>query len=169
MALAVNEINRSGGVKGRGQGRLLNLVVADDQSTNTNAAIDGFRRLTQQEGVVVGRRHHRQRHRAGDRAARRGGEGAAVPRSKAGNNEILTPSSRYTFRTCLPAAAMVAVSVVQLAQRRGIRSVGVIIADYAWGQSFKSSLEEAAKKAPNIRFNIQVAPRADDQLHAVPA
>ena len=51
-ALAVNEINRSGGVKGRGQGRLLNLAVADDQSTNTNAAIDGFRRLTQQEGVV---------------------------------------------------------------------------------------------------------------------
>ena len=30
MALAVNEINRSGGVKGRGNGRLLNLVVADD-------------------------------------------------------------------------------------------------------------------------------------------
>ena len=52
-ALAVNEINRSGGVKGRGGGRLLNLVVADDQSTNTNAAIDGFRRLTQQEGVSV--------------------------------------------------------------------------------------------------------------------
>ena len=49
----MNEINRSGGVKGRGQGRLLNLVVADDQSTNTSAAIDGFRRLTQQEGVVA--------------------------------------------------------------------------------------------------------------------
>ena len=51
-ALAVNEINRSGGVKGRGQGRKLNLAVADDQSTNTTAAIDGFRRLTQQENVV---------------------------------------------------------------------------------------------------------------------
>ena len=33
-----------------------------------------------------------------------------------------------------------------------------MIADYAWGQSFKSSLEEAAKAAPNIKFNIQVAP-----------
>ena len=52
MALAVNEINRSGGVKGRGQGRKLNLVVADDQSTNANAAIEGYRRLTQQEEVV---------------------------------------------------------------------------------------------------------------------
>ena len=52
MALAVNEINRSGGVKGRGQGRRLSLVVADDQSTNTTAAVEGFRRLTQQENVV---------------------------------------------------------------------------------------------------------------------
>ena len=77
---------------------------------------------------------------------------------KAGNNEILTQSSRYTFRTCLPAAAEVAVPIVQLAQRRGLTSVGVIIADYAWGQSFKSSLEEASKAAPNIKFNIQVAP-----------
>jgi branched-chain amino acid transport system substrate-binding protein len=77
---------------------------------------------------------------------------------KSGDNEVLTQNSRYTFRTCLPSAAMAAVPIVQLAQRRGITSVGVIIADYAWGQSFKSSLEEEAKKAPNIRFQVQVAP-----------
>jgi branched-chain amino acid transport system substrate-binding protein len=157
MALAVNEVNRSGGVKGQGQGRMLNLVVADDQSTNTNAAIDGFRRLTQQEGAVaVGGIIGSPIALATARLA----EAAKVPLFlvKAGNNEILTQSSRYTFRTCLPSAAMVAVSVVQLAQRRGLRSVGVIIADYAWGQSFKSSLEDAAKAASNIRFNVQVAP-----------
>jgi branched-chain amino acid transport system substrate-binding protein len=157
MALAVNEINRSGGVKGRGQGRQLNLVVADDQSTNTNAAIDGFRRLTQQEGVVsVGGIIGSPIALATSRLA----EEARVPLFlvKAGNNEILTTNSRYTFRTCLPAAAMAAVPIVQLAQRRGLRSVGVIIADYAWGQSFKSSLEQAATAAPNIRFSIQVAP-----------
>jgi branched-chain amino acid transport system substrate-binding protein len=156
-ALAVNEINRSGGVKGRGQGRRLNLAVADDQSTNTNAAIDGFRRLTQQEGVVsVGGIIGSPIALATARLA----EEARVPLFlvKAGNNEILTQSSRYTFRTCLPSAAMVAVSVVQLAQRRGLRSVGVIIADYAWGQSFKSSLEDAAKATPNVKFNTQVAP-----------
>jgi branched-chain amino acid transport system substrate-binding protein len=156
-ALAVSEINRSGGVKGRGQGRRVNLAVADDQSTNTNAAIDGFRRLTQQEDVVsVGGIIGSPIALATARLA----EDAKVPLflTKAGNNEILTQSSRYTFRTCLPAAAMVAVSVVQLAQRREIRNVGVIIADYAWGQSFKSSLEEAARRAPNIRFNVQVAP-----------
>jgi branched-chain amino acid transport system substrate-binding protein len=157
MAMAVNEINRAGGIKGRGQGRRLNLVVADDQSVNTNAAIDGFRRLTQQEDVVsVGGIIGSPIALATTRLA----EEAKVPLflTKAGNNEILSQSSRYTFRTCLPAAAMVATSVVQLAQRREIRNVGVVIADYAWGQSFKSSLEETAKTAPNIRFNVQVAP-----------
>jgi branched-chain amino acid transport system substrate-binding protein len=157
MVLAVNEINRSGGVKGRGQGRQLNLAIADDQSTNTNAAIDGFRRLTQQENVVsVGGIIGSPIALATSRLA----EEARVPLFlvKAGNNEILTTNSRYTFRTCLPAAAMVAQSVVQLAQRRGIRSVGVIIADYAWGQSFKSSLEDASRSVSNIRFNVQVAP-----------
>jgi branched-chain amino acid transport system substrate-binding protein len=156
-ALAVNEINRSGGVKGRGQGRLLNLAVADDQSTNTTAAVDGFRRLTQQDNVVsVGGIIGSGIGLATTRLAEEG----RIPLFlvKSGNNEILTRSSRYTFRTCLPAAAMVAQSVVQLAVRREIRSVGVMIADYAWGQSFKSSLEDAARSAPNIRFSVQVAP-----------
>jgi branched-chain amino acid transport system substrate-binding protein len=157
MALAVNEINRSGGVKGRGQGRRLNLAVADDQSTNTTAAVDGFRRLTQQENVVaVGGVINS----AFGLAIGRLAEEAKVPLFlvKSGNNDVLTQSSRYTFRTCLPSAAMTAVPIVQLAQRRALRNVGVMIADYAWGQSFKSSLEEEAKKAPNINFNIQVAP-----------
>lgn len=155
--LAVTEINRAGGVKGRGGGRKLNLVVADDQSTNTNAAIEGFRRLTQQEGVVsVGGIIGSPIGLATSRLA----EEAKIPLFlvKAGNNEILTQSTRYTFRTCLPAAAMVAQSVVQFAQRRQITSVGVMIADYAWGQSFKESLEDAAKSVSNVKFNVQVAP-----------
>jgi branched-chain amino acid transport system substrate-binding protein len=157
MALAVNEINRSGGVKGRGQGRKLNLSVSDDQSTNTNAAIDGFRRLTQQEGVVsVGGIINS----AFGLAIGRLAEEAKVPLFlvKSGNNDVLTMNSRYTFRTCLPAAAMAAVPIVQLAQRRGLTNIGAIIADYAWGQSFKSSLEEAAKAVPNINVKVQVAP-----------
>jgi branched-chain amino acid transport system substrate-binding protein len=155
MALAVNEINRSGGVKGRGQGRMLNLAVADDQSGP--AAVDSFRRLTEQERVVsVGGLIGSNVALATARLA----EQAHVPMFlvKAGNNEILTQSSRYTFRTCLPAAAEAAVPVFQLAQRRGIRSVGAIIADYAWGQSFRSSLVEEFKKASNINLTVQVAP-----------
>jgi branched-chain amino acid transport system substrate-binding protein len=157
MALAVNEVNRSGGVKGRGQGRRLNLIVADDQSTNATAAVDGFRRLTQQDGVVaVGGIINS----AFGLAIGRLAEEAHVPLFliKSGNNDVLTPTSRYTFRTCLPAAAMAAVPIIQLAQRRGLTSIGVMIADYAWGQSFKASLEEAARAAPNIKLSIQVAP-----------
>jgi branched-chain amino acid transport system substrate-binding protein len=157
MALAVNEVNRSGGVKGRGQGRRLNLIVADDQSTNATAAVDGFRRLTQQDGVVaVGGIINS----AFGLAIGRLAEEAHVPLFliKSGNNDVLTLTSRYTFRTCLPAAAMAAVPIIQLAQRRGLTSIGVMIADYAWGQSFKASLEEAARAAPNIKLSIQVAP-----------
>jgi branched-chain amino acid transport system substrate-binding protein len=157
MALAVNEINRSGGVKGRGQGRKFSLVVADDQSTNASAAVEGYRRLTQQEEVVaVGGVINS----AFGLAIGRLAEDDEVPLFlvKSGNNDVLRQSSRYTFRTCLPAAAMAAAPVVQLAQRRGIRNVGVVIADYAWGQSFKSSLEAEARKAPNINFRYQVAP-----------
>jgi branched-chain amino acid transport system substrate-binding protein len=155
MALAVNEINRSGGVKGRGQGRKVNLAVADDQSGP--AAVDGFRRLTQQEGVVaVGGV-------IGSNVAlgtARLAEEAKVPMFlvKAGANEILTQSSRYTFRTCLPAANEAAVPVLQLAQKRGLKAVGAIIADYAWGQSIKKALEEEFKKDPSIKLQVQVAP-----------
>jgi branched-chain amino acid transport system substrate-binding protein len=157
MALAINEINRSGGVKGKGNGRQLNLVVADDQSTNTSAAIDGFRRLTDQEHVVaIGGLIGSNIALATARLA----EQAHVPMFlvKAGANEILTQSSRYTFRTCLPAANEVAVPILQLAQQRKLTSVGAIIADYAWGQSIKGALEDAFKAAPDIKLNIQVAP-----------
>jgi len=155
MALAVNEINRSGGVKGRGQGRKLNLAVADDQSGP--AAVDGFRRLTQQEKVIaVGGV-------IGSNVAlgtARLAEEAKVPMFlvKAGANEILTQSSRYTFRTCLTAANEAAVPVLQLAQKRGLKAVGAIIADYAWGQSIKKALEEEFKKDPSIKLQVQVAP-----------
>ena len=43
-----------------------------------------------------------------------------------------------------------------------------MVADYAWGQSFKSALEDASKSAPNIRFQIQVVP-LPTQNHALPA
>jgi branched-chain amino acid transport system substrate-binding protein len=156
MALAVNEINRRGGVKGRGGGRLLNLAVADDESS-PNAGIDGFRRLTQQQGVVaVGGVISSDVALATARLAEQ--DQVSIFLVKAGANEILTQSSRYTFRTCLPAAAEVAVPILQFVQRRGIRRVGAIVADYAWGRSIKSSLEDTFRRAPNIDLDIEVAP-----------
>lgn len=156
IALAVNEINRSGGVKGRGGGRPINLAVADAHNSAT-AGIEGFRRMTEQDGVVsIGGVIPSSIALAVTRLA----EDGHVPMFlvKAGANEILTSSSRYTFRTCLPAAAEVAQPIVELAEGRKLTSVGAIIADYAWGQSIKASLEDAFKSAPGIKLNIQVAP-----------
>jgi branched-chain amino acid transport system substrate-binding protein len=152
MSLAVKQINAKGGVKGR----KLKLVVADDQST-PNGGIDAFRRLTEQSQVAaIGGLISSDVALATARLT----EQAHVPMFlvKAGASEILTTKSRYTFRTCLPAAAEVATPILQYAQKHRVTRVGAIIADYAWGQAIKSSLEKVFAKAKNIKLNIQVAP-----------
>ncbi len=152
MQFAVKQINAKGGV----HGRKLNLVVGDDQSS-PNAGIDAFKRLTEEEHVVaIGGLISSDVALATARLT----EAAQVPMFlvKAGATEILTRSSRYTFRTCLPAAAEVAAPILQYAQKHKITRVGAIIADYAWGQAIKSSLETTFARAPNIKLNIQVAP-----------
>src|SRR5919204_3765873 len=152
MQLAVKQINAKGGVRGR----KLNLVVADDQSS-PNGGIDAFRRLTEQEHVVaIGGVISSDVALATARLA----ESGQVPifLVKAGASEILTSSSRYTFRTCLPAAAEVAAPILQYARKHKLTRVGAIIADYAWGQSIKSALEKTFARARNIKLSIQVAP-----------
>jgi branched-chain amino acid transport system substrate-binding protein len=152
MQLAVKQINARGGVKGR----KLNLVIGDDQSS-PNAGIDAFRRLTEQEHVVaIGGLISSDVALATSRLA----ESAQVPMFlvKAGASEILTSSSRYTFRTCLPSAAEVAAPILQYAQKRKVTRVGAIIADYAWGQAIKAALEKTFARASNIKLSIQVAP-----------
>ena len=79
-ALAVNEINRSGGVKGRGQGR---QAQPRRRGRPVHEHDRGHRRLQAADAAGerrLGRGHHRQPDRAGDDAARRGGEDSAVPR-----------------------------------------------------------------------------------------
>jgi branched-chain amino acid transport system substrate-binding protein len=152
MQLAVRQINARGGVKGR----KLELVIADDLSS-PNGGIDAFRRLTEQEHVVaVGGLISSDVALATSRLA----ESAKVPMFlvKAGASEILTSSSRYTFRTCLPAAAEVAAPILHYAQKKKVTRVGAIIADYAWGQAIKASLERTFASAPRISLNMQVAP-----------
>jgi len=151
-ALAVNEINRKGGVNGR----LLNIAVGDDQST-PNGGIDAFRKLTQQDkvvsvGGVVGSNV--------GLATARLAEQAQVPQFllRAGDDTILTLKSRYTFRTCLPPAQEDGPPILDLAQARGLKSVGAIVADYAWGQAFKRALQDAFGGQSAIKLNVQVAP-----------
>jgi branched-chain amino acid transport system substrate-binding protein len=152
MQLAVNEINQAGGVNGR----KLELVVADDQSKAEEGA-RAIERLIERERVVaVGGIISSDVGLATARVA----EQSKLPLFlvKAGAGTILSPASRYTFRTCLPAAPMVAGPVLQYAQSKGLKRVGAIVADYAWGQAIKAALENAFKAAPDIKLQVEVAP-----------
>ena len=152
MQLAVDELNEEGGV----DGRTLELVVADDQS-NPEEGAEALERLIEREGVVaVGGIISSDVGLATARIA----EENQVPLFliKAGAGDILTADSRYTFRTCLPAAPMVAGPIVEYAQSEGLSRVGAIIADYAWGQAIKAAMEDAFAEAPEIELQIEVAP-----------
>jgi branched-chain amino acid transport system substrate-binding protein len=152
MQLAVNEVNQAGGVNGR----KLELVVADDQS-KAEEGTRAIERLIEQDKVVaVGGIISSDVGLATARIA----EQSKVPMFlvKAGSGKILTPASRYTFRTCLPAAPMVAGPVLQYVQSKGQKRVGAIVADYAWGQAIKAALEEEFKQAPDIKLQVEVAP-----------
>ncbi|HZC99468.1 MAG TPA: ABC transporter substrate-binding protein [Actinomycetes bacterium] len=152
MQLAVNEINEAGGV----DGRMLALVVADDQS-NAEEGGRALERLIERDGVVaVGGIISSDVGLATARIA----EQNKVPLFlvKAGAGNILNSGSRYTFRTCLPSAPMVAGPVLQYVQSKGLTRVGAIVADYAWGQAIKAALEDTFAGAPDIKLQIEVAP-----------
>ena len=152
MQFAVNQINSAGGVNGR----KLQLVVADDTSQPA-AGITAFNRLTEQDHVVA----------AGGVidsdvgvATAPVAERAHIPffMEKAGAGNILTTNSRYTFRTCLPAAPEVAAAYVEYAHSRGLTRVGAIDADYAWGQSIGSGIQTAAAGISGLKTKVEVAP-----------
>ncbi|MBV9941073.1 MAG: ABC transporter substrate-binding protein [Solirubrobacterales bacterium] len=152
MQFAVNEINSSGGINGT----KLQLFVADDQSQPA-AGVGAFKRLTEQDHVIaIGGVIDSDVGVATARLA----EAAQIPyfMSKAGSSQILTSSSRYTFRTCLPAAQEIAGAYLQYAATRGLDRVGAINADYAWGHAFGSGLQTAASKNPNLKVKAELAP-----------
>lgn len=150
MQMAVADINADGGV----DGRMLELIVADDQSDAEEAVIQMERLIDEGVVAVAGSIS------SGVGAAVAGlaeDEGIPLFLSKAGSQAILTPESRYTFRTCLPAGPMVAEMWVQYAEHEGFSKVGQMIADYAWGQAFQSA-SEAAFTDLGIEFHSEVAP-----------
>jgi branched-chain amino acid transport system substrate-binding protein len=151
MQLAVDEINAEGGV----DGRPLELVVSDDQS-NAEEGISQLERLVEDGVVGVGGIISSDVGLGTSQVA----EESQVPLFlvKAGSQEILTRDSRYTFRTCLPAAPMVAGPILQYAQAQGITRVGAIIADYGWGRAIESALQETFAADPSIQLQIEVAP-----------
>ncbi len=152
MQMAVDEINADGGV----EGRPLAIVEADDQN-NPDEGVTALERMVEQDSVVaVGGMISSDVGLATSRTA----EEMEVPlfMVKGGAAEILTPDSRYTFRTCLPSAPMTAGPLAQYVQDQGITRVGAIIADYAWGQSVRSALEEEIGSLEGVELQIEVAP-----------
>jgi branched-chain amino acid transport system substrate-binding protein len=149
--LAVDDINAAGGAGGRP----LELVIEDDQ-TSPEEAVPAYERLMEEGVVAVG----------GIISSSVGGATAPLAESnqiptflvKSGDQTILTPESRYTFRTCLPAAPMVAGPIVEYAQEQGLTKIGAIVADYPWGHAFQSSIEKAVADAGGIELQLEVAP-----------
>lgn len=151
MQLAVDEINAAGGV----DGRPLELIVMNDQS-NAEEGITGMERLLDDGVVAVGGPISSDVGLAVARLA----EESEVPLFlvKAGSEAILTADSRYTFRTCIPSAPMVAQPILEYAQQQGFTKIGAIVADYAWGQAIKGAMEDTFATDPAIEFQIEVAP-----------
>jgi branched-chain amino acid transport system substrate-binding protein len=150
MLLAAQEINEAGGV----DGRMVEIIIQDSENDG-NIGVDRFERLIDEGVVAVG-------------GILSSGVGAPVGAAaeqeqmpvflvKSGTEAALTRDSRFTFRTCLPAAPMTAGPVLQYAQEQGFTRVGAIVADYPWGQSFRAAMENTFADS-GIEFTIEVAP-----------
>ncbi len=152
MKLAVAEVNAAGGVAGRP----LELIERDDRN-NASEAITAFKFLVEREGIVA----------AGGvissdvgLAVSREAEALRVPLflTMSGSHAILRKDSRYTFRTCLPAAPMNMEYIAGLIKENKYTRVGVIVADYAWGHAVRESIEKIIKPLPGVRLQLEVAP-----------
>ena len=150
MALAAKEINEAGGVNGR----MIEIVVMDSEN-DADIGVDRFERLVEDDVVAVG----------GLVSSGVGASVAPVAEEmqvplflvKSGTEAALTADSRYTFRACLVAAPMTAGPILQYAQEQGFTKVGAIVADYPWGHSQKSAIENTFEGS-GIDIHIEVAP-----------
>jgi len=139
MLLAVEELNGRGGVLGR----KLELVVRDDRNSPSEA-ISAFRELVEVQGVVAV---------AGPVSSDIGlalskeAERYKVPLFllAAGSDRVLTRSSRYTFRTCLPSASMHEQLFEEFIRSMNVKRVANVIADYEWGHSIREAVERVAR------------------------
>lgn len=152
MKLAVAEVNAAGGVAGRP----LELVERDDRN-NAAEGVTALKYLVEREGVVA----------AGGiissdvgLAVSREAEALGVPLflTMSGSHAILTKKSRYTFRTCLPAAPMNMDYIVGLIKERKYTRVGVMVADYEWGHALRESIERLVRPLPGVKLQVEVAP-----------
>jgi len=152
MKLAVAEINAAGGVTGRP----LELVERDDRN-NPSEAVTAFQYMIERESVVA----------AGGiissdvgLAVSREAETQKVPLflTMSGSDAVLTKESRYTFRTCLPAAPMNMGYIAGLIKQQNYTRVGAIVADYAWGHAINDAIDASVKPLPGVKLQTEIAP-----------
>lgn len=152
MKMAMDELNAKGGA----MGRKLEMVERDDKN-NPNEGITAFKYMVERESIVA----------AGGMissdvglAVSRQAEELKVPYflTMSGSHEILKKSSRYTFRTCLPAAPENMGAIASMIKDKKITRVGVIVADYAWGHSLREAVESLIKPLPGVQLQMEVAP-----------
>jgi branched-chain amino acid transport system substrate-binding protein len=152
MQMAVADINEAGGVNGQP----LELVERDTQGT-PEEGVTALRGMIERDGVVA----------AGGvissdvgLATARIAEQEQVPLFlvKAGSGAILTSESRYTFRTCLPAAPMTMGPVASYLEQEGLTRAGAIFADYEWGQSVRAAFNEQLGAVEGVETQEEIAP-----------
>jgi branched-chain amino acid transport system substrate-binding protein len=154
MNLAAQEINDAGGVNGR-----MIELFEQDSAHDADLGEEGFLRLVEEDVVAIGGIISSTVGQAVSGLA----EEHQIPTFlvKSGTELALTADSRFMFRTCLPAAPMDAAPVLQYAQDQGLTRVGAIVADYPWGQAFRSAME-ATFEGSGIEIQIEVAPVPPD-------
>jgi branched-chain amino acid transport system substrate-binding protein len=152
MRLAVEDLNADGGI----DGRPIELVERDTQGV-PEEGVTALRELIERRGVVA----------AGGLvssdvalAVSRVAEEEAVPLFlvMAGSDRILTPDSRMTFRTCLPAASVVVEPFVSYIEEAGLTRIAAIVADYEWGRAVEEALRGAFDGRDDLAFQVEVAP-----------
>jgi branched-chain amino acid transport system substrate-binding protein len=152
MRLAIEDLNTSGGI----DGRRVEFVERDTQGV-PEEGVTAFRELVERRGVAA----------TGGLvssdvalAVARVAEEERVPLFlvMAGSDRVLTPDSRMTFRTCLPAASRVVDPYAAYIEAEGIQRVAVLVADYEWGRAVEDALRTGLAELPDLEFEIEVAP-----------
>jgi len=158
--LAIDEINEKGGVLGA----KLRLIVYDDKN-DAKEAVAAFQRLVEVDKViaVVG-------------LDSSGIAAAVVPEAEkykvpvffqtAGSPGLLTKSTRFAFRTCLPAAPMVVQAVAEFVQAKGIKSVASVVASYEWGLRVKEAYVNLVGPMQGVTLQQEEAPPGERDFTA---
>ncbi len=152
MQLAVDDLNEAEGI----DGRPVELVERDTQGV-PEEGVTALRELIERRGIVA----------AGGPvssdvalAVARVAEDEGVPLFlvMAGSDRILTPDSRMTFRTCLPAASVVVEPFVEYIEAEGLTRIGAVVADYEWGRAVEDALTAAFDGQDEVTLELEVAP-----------